>query len=103
MYQNIIINEFNRANIIISQLEQWTILSNVVNYVQYDRNPRNYYNLEVKALEQKNNRNLYDRSKDGDRQDIELDFGDTPDRLKGENLDMYNGVISEVLCTTKFD
>ena len=34
---------------------------------------------------------------------MELDFGNTPDKLKGEYLDMYNGVRSEVLCTTKFE
>ena len=33
----------------------------------------------------------------------ELDFGDIPYKLKGEYLDMYVGVKSEVLCSTKFD
>ena len=36
-------NEFDRTSIITSQMEQWSILSNIVNYVQYDRNPRDYY------------------------------------------------------------
>ena len=30
-------------------MEQWLILSNVVNYVQYDRNPKSFYDLNVKA------------------------------------------------------
>ena len=30
-------------------MEQWLILSNVVNYVQYDRNPKDFYNLDAKA------------------------------------------------------
>ena len=34
---------------------------------------------------------------------IKLDYGDTPDKLKGEYIDIYDGVRSEVLCTTKFD
>ena len=45
----------------------------------------------------------YDRLKKEYRQVIELDFGDIPDTLKGEYLDMYNGVRLEVLCTTKVD
>ena len=53
-YWNILINEFDRTNIITLQMEQWSILSNIVNYIQHDRNPRDYYNLEVKALWQKN-------------------------------------------------
>ena len=84
-------------------MEQWSILNNVINYVQYNRNPRDYYKINVKALEPKHHRKIYDRLKEEDRQVIELDFGDTADTFKGEYLDMYHGVRSEVLCTTKFD
>ena len=59
-YQNIIVNEFDRENIITSQMKQWSILSNVINYVQYDRHPSNFYNLDVKAIDQKNHRKIYD-------------------------------------------
>ena len=83
-------------------MEQWSILSNIVNYVQYDRNPRDFYNLDVKALDQKNHRKIYDRLKE-DRQVIEMDFGDAPDKLKGKYLDMYDRVKSEVISMTKFD
>ena len=64
-------------------MEQWSILGNVVNYVQYDRNPKDFRTLDVKALDQKNHRKIYDRLKKEDRQVIEIDFGDTPDKLKG--------------------
>ena len=37
-------------------MEQWSILSNIVNYVQYDRAPKDFYNLDVKAIDQKNHR-----------------------------------------------
>ena len=33
-------------------MEQWSILNNVVNYVQYDRHPRNFYDLDVKTTDQ---------------------------------------------------
>ena len=79
------------------------ILSNVVNYVQYDRNPRDFYTLEVKVLDQKNHRIIYDKLKEEDRQVKDTDFGDTPDKLKGEYLDIYDGDKSEVLSTAKFD
>ena len=102
-YQNIILNEFDRENIIASQMEQWSILSNVVNYVQYDRNPRDFYNLNVKAINQKIHSKIHDRLKEEDRQVIEIDFGDTLDKFKGKYLDMYDRVKSEVLSTIKFD
>ena len=43
-YQNIIKNELDREDIIPLQMEQWAIFSNVVNFIQYDRNPRGFYN-----------------------------------------------------------
>ena len=80
-YQNIVIYEYDTENIITSQMEMWSIPSNAVNFVQYDRSPRDFYNLDVKAIDQKYHRNIYDRLKE-DRQVIEIDFGDTPDKLK---------------------
>ena len=38
-YHNVLINNIDKENIIASQMEQWSIISNVVNYVQCDRNP----------------------------------------------------------------
>ena len=47
------------------------------------------------------------REKSGNRAErkyrLELDFWDTPDRLKKEYLDVYDGIHSEVLSTTRFD
>ena len=34
-------------------MEQWLILSNGVNYVQYDRSPKNCYGLDIKTIDQK--------------------------------------------------
>ena len=34
---------------------------------------------------------------------LELDFGDTPDKLKEEYLDVYEGIHSEILSTSRFD
>ena len=54
-------------------MEQWSIFSNVVNYVQYNRNPRDFYNLDIKALVQKMHRKIYDRIKE-DRTDYRHRF-----------------------------
>ena len=34
---------------------------------------------------------------------LELDFGDMPEKLKEEYLDIYDGIQSEILNTTRFD
>ena len=34
---------------------------------------------------------------------LELDFGDMPEKLKEEYLDIYDGIQSEILSTTRFN
>ena len=81
-YHNITINNIDRENVVTSQMEQWLIFSSVVNYVQYERNPKNFYDLDIKAKDQKNHRKIYDSFKDEDRQVLELDFGNISDKLR---------------------
>ena len=59
--------------------------------------------MDVKAIDQKNHRKMYDKLRDEDRQVLELDFGENPDKLRGEYLDIYEGVQSGVLSTTRLD
>ena len=40
----------NNAERLMTQMEQWSILSNVLNYIQYDEHPRNYHNLSINAV-----------------------------------------------------
>ena len=41
---------------ILSQMEQWSILSNIINYIQYDRHTKNFYNLSIKAVNKINHK-----------------------------------------------
>ena len=45
------LNDFEKVNINTntSQMNQWSILSNIINYVQYKGNPIDYYKLDLKA------------------------------------------------------
>ena len=62
-----------------------------------------FYNIDVKAIDHKKHRKIYDRLKEADRWVTGIDFGDTLNKLKGKYLDMYDGIKPEVLSTTKFD
>ena len=55
-------------------MEQWSILSNMLNYIQYKRHPKNYHTFGISAL------NKYRNSLDVklERDIMELDFGPTP-------------------------
>ena len=35
---------------LLAQMEHWSILGNMLNYIQYDRQPRNYHNLDISAV-----------------------------------------------------
>ena len=102
-YHNIIIHNIDKENTVTSQMEQGLILSNVVNYMKYDRNSRNSYHLDIKTIDQKNHMRIYEILKEEERQILELDSGNTSDKLRREYLDMYEGVQSEVINTTRVD
>ena len=55
-------------------MEQWSILSNVLNYIQYDKCPKNYHNLSISAVN--GHKDSLDTRKERDI--MELDFGVTP-------------------------
>ena len=82
-YRELIVNNAEKIEIVLSQMEQWSILSNVVNYIQYDRHPKNFHNLNINTV----NKEKYKRNsniEEEERHVLELDFGDTPEKLKGE-------------------
>ena len=100
-YRELIVNNAEKLETVLSQMEQWSVLSNVVNYIQYDRHPKIFYNLNIRAV----NKEKYKRKSniEEERQVLVLDFGDMPDKLKEEYLDVYDGIQSEILSTTRFD
>ena len=51
-----ITNEVENEFIITSQMEKWSILCNEVNYVQYNRHPRNFFDSDIKAIDQKSHK-----------------------------------------------
>ena len=80
MYHEIITIKVERDNIILWKEEQWLILSKVVNYIDDDRYPKNYYDLGIKAIYSKSHKKIL--NKEGKRQMLDLDFGNTPEKLK---------------------
>ena len=41
-YRELIFNNAEKVETVLSQMEQWLIFSNIVNYIQYDRHPKNF-------------------------------------------------------------
>ena len=40
-YEELIVNNADKIEPLLVQMEQWSILSNKLNYIQYDRYPKN--------------------------------------------------------------
>ena len=99
-YKELIVNNTEKIEPILTQIEQWSILSNILNYIQYDKHPKNYHSLNVSAVN-KCRKTPY--IKEEERDMLELDFGHTPNKLKEEYLDVYEGIQSEILSTSRFD
>ena len=78
-------------------MEQWSILSNVLNYVQHCRFSSMNHTLDVKAMKR------YKSKADVDREFKELDFGTTPLKLQEEYMDIYEGIHSDIVSSSRFD
>ena len=86
-----------------AQMEHWSILSDIVKYVQHDKDSKTLHDLNIKALDYRNHKKFYDKLKEEERQTLYIDFAESADRLKRKYLDMYEGVHAEVVHWTKFD
>ena len=56
LFCKIIVNKAEIDNTVLSQMEQWSILGNIVSYIQYDRHPKNYFILDIRAVDQKSHK-----------------------------------------------
>ena len=97
-YKELIVNNAEKIEPLMMQMEQWSILSNVLNYVQHSRLNSINHTLDIKAVD----KYKYRPSKDS-REFKELDFGTTPHKLQEEYMDIYEGIHSEVVSSNRFD
>ena len=49
-YTDLIVNYAEKIEPLLAQMEQWLILSNMLNYIHYDRHAKNYHNLGISAV-----------------------------------------------------
>ena len=98
----LIINNAYRVQNVLPQMEQWSILSNVINYVHYNKNPKNSHLMTIRPA--KYNKTVKDaKGRNVNESFLEVNLVDNVDRLKEEYLDKYGGVKSEIVDTTRFD
>ena len=97
-YQELIVNNTEKIERLMTHIEQWSILSNVLNYVQYNRFQSMNHTLDIKAV------NKYKHKPNTDDKEFkELDSGTTLQKLQEEYMDIYEGIHSEVVSSNRFD
>ena len=85
-YRELIVNNAGKIETTLSQMEQWSILSNVINYVKCNKHPKNFHSMSVRPINEMKNK-IKIRKDEKERPISELDFRDTSDMLKEEYLD----------------
>ena len=96
-YQELIVNNAERIEPLMTQMEQWSLLSNILNYVQHNKHHTVNHTLNIKTVNK--HKNKLDTKKE--KELVELDFGSTPLKLCKEYLDVYERIQSEIVNTTK--
>ena len=48
--KEMIVNNAEKIEPLLAQMEQWSILSNMLNDIQYDKHPKNFHNLGISAV-----------------------------------------------------
>ena len=83
-------------------MEEWSILSDHVKYVIHGKSEV-FQKLSINSMNYRQNRDLYNSLNNEQTIKTSLNFGISPENLKSEYLDVYEGVYAEVISTDKFD
>ena len=100
LYRKLMVNNASKIENMISQMEQWSILSNVINYVQYSKSPKNFHAMLIQSI---NKNKVSMEEKEKEIFSLQEGFINASDRLMEKYLESYEGVTSETLNTTKFN
>ena len=57
-YKESIVNNTIKIESTLLQMEQWSILSSVIHYVQYSKNPKDFYTMTIRPVNNKNLNNI---------------------------------------------
>ena len=55
LYRELILNNAGKIESTLSPMEQWSIISNVINYVQYNKHPKNFHAMSFRPINKTKN------------------------------------------------
>ena len=98
-YRDLAVNNADRVEMSHSPMEQWSILSNVINYLQHSRSPLNFHFMTIKPVKPNKIVKIKDKSKTLPK----VNQIESSGRSREEYLDRYEGVKTEIVDTIRFD
>ena len=99
-YKRVILNKVYKEEDKTPQMENWSIFSDSIRYVQHDE--KTPHKLDFNTLDYRQHKELYFKLKEESKMQ-DVDFGINPETLKSSYLDMYEGVHAEMIYTNRFD
>ena len=100
-YQKAILTENDKKKS-PTQMKEWSILSNHVKYVTSDGS-ETFHKLNIDQMNYRHERDLYKELQEKEFLSADVNFGGSPEKLKAEYLDVYEGVYAKVISTDRFD
>ena len=83
-------------------MDAWSIQSNHVKYVMHSKS-ETFQQLSINSMSYRWNEDLYRSLNNEQTIRTNLNFGNSPENLKTEYLDVYERVYAEAISTDKFD
>ena len=91
------VNNAKKIEMQKTQMEQWSILSNLLNYVQHSKFNSISHSLDIKPV------NRYKVKPNEKKEFREVDFGTNLQNLQDEYLDVHEGIQSDIVSSRRFD
>ena len=96
-YRELIVNNAEKIEMQKTQMEQWSILSNSLNYVQHSKFNSMDHSLNICPV------NRYKVKPNEGKEFREVDFGTNLQNLQTKYLDVYEGIQSDIVSSSRFD
>ena len=102
-YRQLLVNNVEKIEMQKSQMEQWSILSNSLNYVQHSKFKSMDHSLSICPVNRYKVKPKHIPFFSSGKEFREIDFGTNLQNLETEYLDVYEGIQSDIVSFCKFD
>ena len=102
LYRELVVNNAEKIEMQKSQMEQWSILSNSLNYVQHSKCNSMSHTLNIKPVNRYKMK-LNESFSSSEKEFREVDFSTNSQNLQAEYLDVYEGIQLDIVSSSRFD